>query len=227
MFRAISIAALVVTFGAMVLHYLAVVLRRPGVHDRLYDVRRLTLWERLVLLGMFVGVGVLAATSFLPRLASDALMSGYVLMIHVTFGGVFAACLAASAVTWAWDTRFVRRDLDWVRGGGCLRAARELPAGRFDAAQKAMFWVLLALGVVSGLTMAASMVPLLGQAGQHLMFDVHRYVGLVLLAVALWLAYWSLIARPGAWKGVVGGKVGRQWARRYHPDWFTPADKQA
>jgi len=227
MFRVISILALAATFGGAALHYIAVVRRRPFLHDRVYTVRRLNLWERLVMLGMTASLAILAATSFPVALCLGRAMSGYLLMIHVTFGGVFSACLAAAAITWAHDARFARRDLDWLKGGGCLAPRGELPAGKFDAAQKAMFWIMLALGVVAGLTMAASMIPLFGTYGQDLMYEIHRYVGLVLLIVVIVLTYWATAARPGAWQGLIGGRVGRQWARRYHPDWSEQAGRES
>ena len=192
MFRLLSIAILVVTVGSAVVHML-VVKAKGGSGCAAKGRRRLNLWERLVLLGMVGSVGVLAATSLLPRLLLNELMTGYLLMIHVTFGGVFAACLAAAAVTWAWDSRFEKGDGAWLKAGGCLAVNNEAP-GRFTAAHKALFWAMLALGVVSGLTMALSMIPLLGQEGQFLMFDIHRCVSLVLLAVAIWLAYCGTIA---------------------------------
>ncbi len=192
MFRILSTAILIITVGAAVAHFL-VVKAKGGSGCAAKGKRRLNLWERLVLLGMVGSVGVLAATSFLPRVLLNELMTGYLLMIHVTFGGVFAACLAAAAVTWAWDSRFEKGDGAWLKAGGCLGANNEAP-GRFTAAQKALFWMLLALGVVSGLTMAVSMLPLLGQEGQHLMFNIHRCASLLLLAVAIWLAYCGTIA---------------------------------
>ena len=192
MFRLLSIAILVVTVGTALMHMLAVKAKgSSGCAAK--GKRRLNLWERLVLLGMTGTVGVLAATSFLPRLFTNELMTGYLLMIHVTFGGVFAACLAAAAVTWAWDSRFEKGDDAWLKAGGCLGVNNEAP-GRFTAAQKTLFWLMLALGVVSGVSIALSMIPLLGQEGQHLMFNIHRYVSLVLLAVAIWLAYFGTIA---------------------------------
>lgn len=227
MFRLISIVALAATFAGAALHYLAVARRRPGLHDRLYDVRRLNVWERLVLLGMGGTTLVLAATSFIVALGLGKAMGGYLLMIHVTFGGVFSACLAAAAITWAHTARFARCDLEWLARGGCLKRQGCLPAGKLDAAQKAMFWGILALGVVAGLTIACSMVPLLGTGGQILMYEIHRYTGLALLIVTIVLTYWSTAARPGAWQGLFGGRVGRQWARRYHPDWFEQLHGEA
>jgi cytochrome b subunit of formate dehydrogenase len=192
MFRMITIAILVVTVGAALAHML-VVKAKGGSGCAAKGKRRLNLWERLVLLGMTGTVGVLALTSLLPRLFTNELMTGYLLMIHVTFGGVFAACLAAAAVTWAWDSRFEKGDGAWLKAGGCLAANNEAP-GRFSPAQKALFWLMLALGVVSGVSIALSMIPLLGQEGQHLMFNIHRCVSLLLLAVAIWLAYCGTIA---------------------------------
>ena len=192
MFRLLSIAILVVTVGSAVVHML-VVKAKGGSGCAAKGRRRLNLWERLVLLGMVGSVGVLAATSLLPRLLLNELMTGYLLMIHVTFGGVFAACLAAAAVTWAWDSRFEKGDWAWLKAGACIARDNEA-AGRFTAAQKLLFWLMLAFGVVAGLTMACSMIPLLGQEGQHLMYNIHRCVSLLLLAVAIWQAYYALAA---------------------------------
>jgi cytochrome b subunit of formate dehydrogenase len=67
--------------------------------------------------------------------------------------------------------------------------------------------------------MLLSMVPLFGTAGQHLMYDIHRYAALVLMVLTLWHAYITTLAKPGGLTAVLRGRVTSGWARLYHPLW--------
>ncbi|MHC4240638.1 MAG: hypothetical protein ACYSUC_12980, partial [Planctomycetota bacterium] len=117
MFRTVSIVVFLITIGAVGLHYLIAWLRSPKkggaaciARGLVYLLTLLFLPQQLTLLGKFkkllyllamLCVVVLAVTGFYPVLILGEHISGYLLMIHVTAGGVFAACLVLLAFTFA------------------------------------------------------------------------------------------------------------------------------
>src|SRR3546814_1294773 len=69
---------------------------------------------------------------------------------HNFVGPVFAVSLVVVLITFAKDKLFKRYDLTWLRKGGGLLRAQHVPAGRFNAGEKGMFWVgLLLLGLIA------------------------------------------------------------------------------
>jgi cytochrome b subunit of formate dehydrogenase len=71
--------------------------------------------------------------------------------------------------------------------------------------------------------MLLSMVPVLGTASQHLMYQVHRWSTLVLVVATIWHAYATTLAKPGALGALVSGYVTEGWVKRFHPLWGAGA----
>jgi len=208
-------------------HYLLFALRAGGP-DKAGSplIKRFTLWERFVLAATMVCLAGLVVTGFAAAVCGQ-LISGYLLMLHMTFAPPFILGLLGLVVTWAHDCRFEAHDLQWALGMGCLRCGKDSPAGKFDVGQKGYFWLLAVLGVVLILSAAFSMVPLFGTNGQELLFEIHRYAGLVLLMATIVHMYNCTLARPGAWLSLLTGQVRLNWAKRYHSVWaskFMPED---
>ncbi|MHC4624482.1 MAG: hypothetical protein ACYS4W_11345, partial [Planctomycetota bacterium] len=190
MFRTISIIAFVVTVAAIALHHLVCRLRsRAGRSSNIlkglvYLLTLLFLPQQLSLLGKLkkllyllavLCVVVLAVTGFYPVLILGKHISGYLLMIHVTAGGVFAACLVLLAFTWAHSHRFEQSDWPWLTS----LVRRELQKNTLlpktpDLLGKVCFWLLIILALPLMLSVVLSMFPLFGTAGQNLLADTHR-----------------------------------------------------
>lgn len=220
MFRTISIWLLGITIVGLAVHYLAFALRHRKADEGPRDIRRYNLWERLVHLAVTVSFLVQAGTGFWAAIVTGGKMTGYVPMIHVTFGGVFAASLVAAVVTWAEDHRFAAGDGEWIRRmGGYWTGRDRLPGGRFDAGQKMFFWLTAAVGVVVVVTPPLCMLELFGTDGQEMLYETHRYCALVLAIAVIKHAYLTTLAAGGAFWSVIRGKVSSDWAKRYHPNW--------
>ena len=219
MFRTISIWLFGVTIIGLAIHYFAFALRHRKADDGSRDIRRYNLWERLVHLAVTVSFLVQAGTGLWATIVSDGKMTGYLLMIHVTFGGVFAASLVAAVVTWAEDHRFTAGDGEWLRRLGGYWTGRDgLPAGRFDAGQKTCFWVIAAVGVVVVVTPPLCMLKLFGTCGQEMLYEIHRYCALVLAIAVIKHAYLMTLTGSGAFWSMISGNVTSVWAKRYHPN---------
>lgn len=106
---------------------------------------------------MALGAVWLAATGLAPFVLGKPALSGWLLMLHVAGGPMFAVGLALVALTWAGVSR-----LD----------AAPASSGR---ATRLVFWLLLASGLMAVLSAVVAMTPLFGTCGQHALVVVHFY----------------------------------------------------
>jgi cytochrome b subunit of formate dehydrogenase len=202
MFRTVSIICFLLTLLGIGLHRISLG-RRPGSNWRPSDILKgpvylltlLLLPQRLSLVGRFKKLVyllalfcslVLAVTGFCPVLIMGRHLAGYMLMIHVTAGGVFAACLVILAVTWAHQHRFNESDWLWLAAvvGRRLPKSDLLPKeGRLFC--KLCFWLIVVLGLPLMLSVVLSMFPIFGTAGQNFLANTHRYSTLAFAVVAV------------------------------------------
>ena len=143
---------------------------------------------------------VLGFTGFYPLLARGEHISGYLMMIHATLAPVFAICLAILAVTWASRFRFEKADCPWVQ-----QILRRFTRLQLSAAQgsckasaivwKATFWLIVALALPLILSIALSMLPLLGTDGQELLLAVHRWTAVVFAVIVIVHTYTAIRIR--------------------------------
>jgi formate dehydrogenase subunit gamma len=113
-------------------------------------------------------------------------------------------------------------DMRWLRQGGGIVGHEHPPARRFNAGQKAIYWVV----VLVGGTMAAS--------GYILMFPfyetdisqmqtaqmVHAIAGVIFVAIMLAHIYIGTIGMEGAFEAMGSGRVDVNWAREHHSLWL-------
>jgi len=222
-FQIVSIIGIGGALLAIPVHYLLIARQAPHPGLGMRTVRRYGLWERLVHLALLLSFLVLAVTGFGASIGWNGPMHGYSLMLHTTSGAVFAVAVACMLITWAADHAFAKPDARWFGGGGCCTPVKELPAGRFTAGEKVYFWLAGPLTLAALLTMLLSMVPILGTAGQHLMYQVHRWSTLVLVVATIWHAYATTLAKPGAFGSLLSGYVSEAWVKRFHPLWGADA----
>jgi len=103
--------------------------------------------------------------------------------------------------------------------GGYLGRPDDLPAGMFNAGQKAFFWVVALLGVVTVCSGLARMAPVFGPGAQAIVLIVHRYAALLLAMSIIVHLYLGTLANPGTFRAMLRGMVGRAWVLHHHPVW--------
>lgn len=182
LFATISTIALLATTAVLAFHFLYRGLRARKTAP---PATRYNLWEKLVHLGLTFSFLSLAITGFWPALLNHAPLGGYLLMIHVTLGGVFAGCLAAMTLTWAAANRF----------------APDAP--RFDLSEKFFFWLIALLGLIAVMTMMLSMIPLFGSDGLNLLNELHRYTALAMVVATIIHLYQTTLLKPRRWQSLV------------------------
>jgi len=117
-------------------------------------------------------------------------------------------------------------DFKWVAQGGGIVGSKHPPAGRFNAGQKAIYWIVVLGGGAVAVTGYLLMLPFYATdiAGMQLAQMVHGVVGLVFIAIMLAHIYIGTIGMQGAFQAMGGGEVDVNWARQHHSLWL---EKQA
>ncbi|MBW7988987.1 MAG: hypothetical protein FVQ84_03055 [Planctomycetes bacterium] len=197
MFQKISIIALLITLGGIVLHCIALSSNKkcpgnPGKKRSLMCILRMLVY--LLALLCFV---VLSITGFYPVLILGKHISGYPVMVHATFAPVLAVCLAVLAVMWARRCRFTSGDWPWFervvqRITLFKSSGYETPFKSSGLGQKIAFWLITFLALPLILSIVLSMFPLFGTHWQELLLSMHRCTALVFAIVAIWHTYFII-----------------------------------
>jgi formate dehydrogenase subunit gamma len=114
-----------------------------------------------------------------------------------------------------------RDDITWLRKGGGLMGHEHVPAGHFNAGQKAIYWIV----VLGGGLMAASgyllMFPfsLTDVAGMQTAAMVHGITAVLFVAIMIAHAYIGTIGMEGAFEAMGTGTVDLNWAKQHHSTW--------
>jgi len=225
LFRTVSLLVLGASVVVAVMMLLASLLgrRRRAAAPKIggLTLRRLSLWDRLVHAAASLSFLTLAVTGFLPPLAWDAPLGGYLLMVHVSAGPVFAMSLLAMTLTWQRQCRFDLRDADWLMGlASYLGGGDPRPAGQFDAGQKILFWLVAAAGLSTVATMTLAMAGIWGPEGIEVLREIHRYSALAMTAGIVLHVYFTLCRKRGVLTALATGNVPAEWAWRHHRLWY-------
>jgi len=188
MFRQVSIDVFLLLVASLLVHQVVFRLRsgsscRNGggpcgfVTSLFWPGRSTALGWLKVLVRLVAGLCfiVLAVTGFYPALILGQSLSGYFLMVHVTAGGAFAACIAFLVLCGA--------------SGNCLNRSDWSSPALSVPLCKICFWLLILLALPVFLSVVLSMLTLFGTCGQLLLADVHRYSALFFAAVVIAYCY--------------------------------------
>jgi formate dehydrogenase subunit gamma len=112
-------------------------------------------------------------------------------------------------------------DVDWLKRGGGIVGNDHPPAYRFNAGQKATFWIVAIGGGAVAVTGYELMFPfyLSGIEGMQLAQIVHSVVAVLFIAVMLAHIYIGTIGMEGAFEAMGTGDVDLNWAKEHHSLW--------
>jgi formate dehydrogenase subunit gamma len=113
-------------------------------------------------------------------------------------------------------------DIDWLKRGGGIVGHDHPPAYRFNAGQKAIYWIVVIGGVLVAATGYQLLFPfyLSGIEGMQLAQMVHSIVAMLFTAVMLAHIYVGTIGMEGAFEAMGSGTVDVNWAREHHELWL-------
>lgn len=148
--------------------------------------------------------------------------------LHNFAGPLFAVSLVIMFFTFVRDNFPQRGDLNWLlKGGGVFgkKHGHEVPAHRFNAGEKLVFWGgVLLLGiftVASGLVMDKLIPGLLYERSTMQMAHmVHFTSSILMMCLFAFHIYMGTIGTRGAYKAMRTGYVGEEWAREHHAYWY-------
>ncbi|HTQ74065.1 MAG TPA: formate dehydrogenase subunit gamma [Burkholderiales bacterium] len=147
-------------------------------------------------------------------------------ILHPFFGLMMFVCFAFYAAK-VWRHNVVdERDKQWLAKAGEVMAGREdgIPeAGRYNAGQKVLFWLLLLCmlallptGIVFWRPYFADLFPI-GLVRLSTLLHSVIAIGLILLVIGhVYMAIWT----KGSIRAMTQGWVTRAWARKHHPAWY-------
>jgi formate dehydrogenase subunit gamma len=144
---------------------------------------------------------------------------------HNFAGPLFAVTLVIVIVTFVRDNLPAKGDMQWLMRGGGLLGDHEVPSHRFNAAEKALFWMgvfLVGLVVVGSGLVLNKLIPGLGDTrGQmQIAHMVHAVASILMMAMFLGHIYIGTIGMKGAYRGMRTGYVDEGWAKEHHEWWY-------
>jgi formate dehydrogenase subunit gamma len=154
-------------------------------------------------------------------------------------------------VLWVWSNFPNRYDVIWLlKGGGMFKRGVHVPAKKFNAGQKIIFWLVILGGVSVSLSGIMLLFPfelsMFGEtfawinwafgtdfpaqlsAMQEMQFAQawHAIVGLFLTAVIIAHIYIGTIGMEGAFDAMGSGEVDENWAREHHNLWVEQLERK-
>ena len=113
-------------------------------------------------------------------------------------------------------------DVEWIKRGGGIVGHDQPPAYRFNAGQKAIYWIVVIGGGLVATTGYALMFPFYGTGieGMQLAQIVHSVVAVLFVAAMLAHIYIGTIGMEGAFEAMGTGTVDLNWAKEHHSLWL-------
>lgn len=138
---------------------------------------------------------------------------------------VFVLGLPLLILVFIRDNWLKRYDIEWLKtfGGMLSKTGTEVPSGRFNAGEKAVFWGMVCiLSVVLCVSGAVMLFPNFEQARMTMQSAniVHMVAALLAIAMACFHIYLGTIGMNGAYKAMRTGYVDETWAKEHHGLWY-------
>ena len=113
-------------------------------------------------------------------------------------------------------------DVQWLKEGGGIVGSRHPPAGRFNAGQKMIYWIVVLGGGAMAATGYMLMFPfyLTDIAGMQTAQMVHGIAAVLFIAVMIAHIYIGTIGMEGAFEAMAEGTVDVNWAKEHHSLWL-------
>lgn len=197
------------------------------------------------------GLNLLYGRRFLMPLIGEDFFASLTLfgkLVHNFVGISFMIALTWVFCRWVLHNFPSRGDLKWLRWGGGIVGGEHVPAKKFNAGQKIVFWLVIIGGLSISLSGLALMMPFelslfkntfaaLNVVGFNLPTDLtlmqetkmasqwHGVIALVLVVVVIAHIYIGTIGMEGAFQAMGSGEVDLNWAREHHSLWVKEIEQ--
>jgi len=114
-----------------------------------------------------------------------------------------------------------RVDVEWIKQGGGIVGHGHPPAYRFNAGQKAIYWIVVLGGGLVAVSGYFLMFPfyVTDITGMPFAQIVHGIVAMLFIAAMLGHIYIGTIGMEGAFEAMGSGTVDVNWAKEHHSLW--------
>jgi formate dehydrogenase subunit gamma len=115
-----------------------------------------------------------------------------------------------------------RTDVEWLKRGGGIVGHDHPPAGRFNAGQKAVYWMVVLAGAVMIITGYLLIFPFYGGTNifhMQLAQMAHATLAMLFIAGILGHIYIGTLGMEGAFEAMGEGTVDLNWAEEHHNLW--------
>ncbi|HEY6511049.1 MAG TPA: formate dehydrogenase subunit gamma, partial [Burkholderiaceae bacterium] len=143
-------------------------------------------------------------------------------MLHNFVGPILAVALPILIVLFIRENLFRAYDWTWLKKAGGLISGEHVPAGKANAGQKVLFWLMV---VILGLTLVVTGLildfPNFNQTRQTMQNAnmVHMVAGLLATCLLAGHIYLGTIGMKGAYRAMRDGYVDEEWAHEHHALW--------
>jgi formate dehydrogenase subunit gamma len=198
-------------------------------------IERFTVIERAVHWTVAICFSILALTGVILTFGKTVLLPliGYTLFswlatlsktLHNFIGPVLVVVLPIMIVLFMHENLFRRHDWAWLKKGGGMLTGEHVPAGKANAGQKILFWLMpVILGITLCVTGLILDFPNFNQTRQTMQNAnvIHLVAGLLATCLLLGHAYLGTIGMKGAYDAMRTGYVDETWAREHHEYWYN------
>ena len=122
-------------------------------------------------------------------------------------------------IAWNFPTRV---DVNWLREGGGIVGHKHPPADRFNAGQKAIYWLQVLAGTAIVISGYVLIFPFYGTdiGSMELAQVVHGVIAMLFIALMIAHIYIGTIGMEGAFEAMGSGEVDVSWAKEHHSLWL-------
>ena len=198
-------------------------------------IERFTLVERSVHWGVAITFVALAVTGLVVTFGKAVLLPiiGYTLFswlatlsktVHNFVGPVLVVLLPIMIVLFLRENLFRAHDFAWLKKAGGMLSGEHVPAGKANAGQKILFWVMVvALGLTLCVTGLILDFPNFNQTRQTMQLAnmVHLVAGIGATILLAGHIYLGTIGMKGALDAMRTGYVDETWAKEHHLYWYN------
>ncbi|KMO42534.1 formate dehydrogenase [Methylobacterium variabile] len=150
-----------------------------------------------------------------------ATLAQYGKYAHIYLAWPFMLGVLFMLVLWVRDNIPGKIDWIWLKQGGGLLGDAHPSAGRFNAGQKMVFWMVVGFGFAMGATGLMMIFPFAATDinGMQIMQVIHSLIGVVFIAGILAHIYIGSLGMEGAYDAMGSGEVDLAWAKVHHDLW--------
>ena len=194
---------------------------------RFTSIQKITHWVvaiTFVLLGLTGVILLLGRKLLIPVFGTDAFstLASISKVIHDYIGPVFAIALFIMLITFIQGNFFRLKDIGWFAKAGGMLGGGHVSSGRYNAGEKAWFWLSILGGAVVVASGLALDFPIFGLTRQT-MESAHMFHGIsaiIVLGASLGHMYLGTIGMEGALETMVTGHCDSNWAKEHHDEWY-------